>query len=346
MRRRTLIAAVCAIAATVLAASPAVAANPTSDIVELPIAFQVKNTNRTPVLCQSDGKDYTVRGTVIAPRDALDSGDAATLYLHAVTWGQYYWNFKGVPDYAYARQLAEKGHVSVAVDRLGYGDSDRPPGLDTCFGSEADVAGQMVDALRSGDYELDGGEGTSFEKVFIGGSSVGGLISHITAYSFHNVDGVFNMAWGDFAASAFTAEELADVLKRCAQGGDPGADPNYAAFFKNSRERFYFNSATQDVRDAVPALNPDPCGQLQSIPAGIVSDVLHNGEIDVPVLVMFGDADAVFPPPAADQQALRYTGSPEVTKVIIKDASHYPNVEANHLDVVNAVDTWLTRNGG
>jgi pimeloyl-ACP methyl ester carboxylesterase len=345
MRRPALVAIACAIAASVFAAPALAVPEGDAGIVEIPISFDVTNSNRTPVTCQSDGNDYTVRGTLVAPRAALDSGDAATLYLHAVTWGAYYWNLD-IEGYDYARQMAERGHVSVAVDRLGYGDSDRPPGKDTCFGSEADVAGQMVDALRTGDYRLDGEEPTAFDKVFIAGSSVGGMTAQITAYSFGNVDGVFNMAWGDFAASPYAGGEVADVTLRCAMGGDAGAPPDYATFAKDTRETFYFNSAEPEVRAAVPALNPDPCGQLGSLPAGIGADVANLGEIDVPVLVMFGDADAVFPPPAADQQALRYTGSPEVTKVIIPGASHYPLVEANHLQVVDAADEWLTRHGG
>jgi pimeloyl-ACP methyl ester carboxylesterase len=137
------------------------------------------------------------------------------------------------------------------------------------------------------------------------------------------------------------------VLLRCAQGGDQGAPAHYAAFFKNSRDKFYFNSATPEVRAAVPPLNPDPCGQLQSIPAAIAADVALLGTIDVPVQVIFGDADAVFGPQplVADQQALRYIGSPKVTTTIIPGASHYPLVEANHLQMVDGVDRFLTENG-
>lgn len=193
-----------------------------------------------------------------------------------------------MPDYDFATQLAERGHTSVIVDRLGYGASDKPPGNATCFGSEADVAHQMVQALRNGTCQTGSDEPAKFSKVNIGGASVGGLISHIEAYTFSDVDAVINMSWGDFAATPFTIQELADVLSRCAQGGDEG-----------------------------------------------------------PVQVIFGDADAVFGPQplAAEQQAARYTGSPKVTTTIIPEASHYPLVEANHLQMVDGVDTFLTENG-
>lgn len=347
---RRLVTKVCAVvtgllATLVTAASPAAAQQP--PVVEIPVSFNVKNTNNTPVACRSDGKDYTVRGHIVAPRSALEHRSAATIYLHAVTWGEYYWNFTGVPNYAFATQLAARGHTSVIVDRLGYGASGQPPGNDTCFGSEADVAHQMVQALRNGTYQTESGDPVKFSKVNLGGASVGGLISHIEAYTFSDVDAVINMAWGDHTVTPFADQEFADVMDRCAQRGDAGAPLDYAAFFKNAREKFYFNSATPDVRAAVPALHPDPCGQLSSIPAGVAADEALLGQITVPVQVIFGSADAVFGPQpyAADQQAARYTGSPKVTKTIIPDASHYPLVEANHLQVVDEVAKFLAENG-
>jgi pimeloyl-ACP methyl ester carboxylesterase len=322
MRRKiALIATLGAVAAATVVTAPVALADQ-KKIVEVPISFDVRNTNTTTVPCASDGAEYTVRGTLVAPAEAVGSGGSVSLLLHAVTFDQDYWQFDGVEGYNVARQLAEEGHAIVAVDRLGYGASDHPAGLATCFGSEADVAHQMVDALRTGDYELDGADAPSFDQVHLGGSSVGGLIANLTAAHYGNVDGVLNFAWGDFAAS-------------------PGAEPNYAVFAKDSIDTFYFNSAEQAVRDAVPAPNADPCGQVLSLGPALTVDSLMLARIDVPVLVQFGDADAIFPPPAADLQAARYLGSPEVTKSIIADASHYPVLEANHAQVVDDVDAWL-----
>ncbi|HEY2832777.1 MAG TPA: alpha/beta hydrolase, partial [Sporichthyaceae bacterium] len=64
-------------------------------VMSIPVSFPVENTNNTSVACTSDGKDYTIRGHIVATRAALAHPDAATLYLHAVTQGEFYWNFKG-----------------------------------------------------------------------------------------------------------------------------------------------------------------------------------------------------------------------------------------------------------
>ncbi|WP_019873301.1 alpha/beta hydrolase [Sporichthya polymorpha] len=347
MRVRTLLSST--LAAVVIGAlftAPASAA-PDNDVVQMPVSFKVTNTNTSALPCSSDGKNYTVNGVVVGPRNAIAAGRAATLYLHAVTWGAYYFNLN-IPGHNYAHEMAKRGHVSVLVDRLGYGSSGKPAGFGTCFGSEADVAHQMVDQLRSGAYTLKGAKKTpAYHKVFISGSSVGGLISNVVAYSYGNVDGVFNQSWGDFTAGPYTGAESASIVARCSAGGDAGAPPYYAQFAKDSRDTFYFNDASPDVRAAVPPSQPDPCGQFESVAAGIGADLAHLGEIDVPVLVMFGTGEVVFPqPPSADQMAARYSGSPKVTKLIIDGASHYPIVEQGFPQMVEGADRWLNENGG
>ncbi len=352
MLRKMLLTAAGAAVVAVAAAVPAFAggtngvpplATPPEHVVQVPVSFTVHNTNQTPVPCAADGRTYTVRGHIVAPEGALDHPDAATLYLHAVTLGEYYWNLD-IPGYDYADQQARNGHVSVIIDRLGYGSSDKPAGAGTCFGSEATVAHQIIGRLRAGDYHTDAATAAKFSRVYTAGSSVGGLIANVEAYSFHDTDGVINLSWGDVAATPFTAAQTADVVARCLAGGDPDT-PGYATFFDNARDEFYFNSAGPEVRRAVPPLHVDPCGQIESVPAGIAADVLHLGEIDVPVLVMFGSADAVFGPPAlaGKQEAARYVGSPEVTLDMIPDASHYPLFESRHLQVVSDIDKWLDR---
>jgi pimeloyl-ACP methyl ester carboxylesterase len=338
--------AVAALLIAGLVSAPSATASPAlpGDVVEAGISFAVKNTNRTSVPCTSDGKDYTVNGVIVGPKDAIAAGKAATLYLHAVTWNSDYFNLK-IPDHNYARALAEFGHVSIAVDRLGYGTSGKPEGGATCFGSEADVAGQMVDALKSGNYTVRGGTSApaaaAYDKVFLGGSSVGGLIANITAFSFHNVDGVINQGFGDFAASPYAGQEVFDAFSRCSAGGDSGAPPHYVIFAKDTRDTFYFQGATPEVRAATPPSRPDPCGQIQSLPAAIGVDTARLGEIDVPVLLVFGAKDAVFPPPALDLTSPRYSGSPEVTAASIPGASHFPILERAFSLLVGATNQWL-----
>jgi hypothetical protein len=240
-----------AVSTAVIPATPPAGA--ADDIVELPVTFKVNNHNHSLVPCPADGKDYSIAGHIVAPAKALDDAKAATLYLHAVTFGEYYWRFKAVPGYDYASIMARKGHVSVTIDRLGYGSSPKPEGnAGTCFGSEADVAHQIVEQLKGGRYNLDGRAPVAFKKVFTAGSSVGGMTAHIEAYSTSSTDGLINFGWGDHNISQYAFDEYNDLMRRCFEGGDKGT-PGYAAFAKNSRDTFYFHSATPEVRAAVTA---------------------------------------------------------------------------------------------
>jgi len=312
-------------------------------VVELPVAFEVNNHNHSSVPCPADGRDYTVKGHIVAPAPVLDDPMAATLYLHAVTFGEYYWRFKAVPGYDYASIMARRGHVSVTIDRLGYGSSPKPAGdTGTCFGSEADVAHQIIDQLKSGEYSLDGHDPVAFRKVFIAGSSVGALIAHVEASNMGGIDGLINFGWADHNISQYAFDEYNDLMRRCSEGGDSGT-PGYAAFAKDTKTRFYFYSATHRVRAAVPDPKPDPCGQARSIAPGIVNDEVNLARIDVPVLLVFGDKDAIFNPAAARQQASRYLGSPEVTLEMIPNTSHFPMLESTLPTTVFVVDRWLDR---
>lgn len=343
-----------AVVASMLAASAVAVAGPDTpaqdggDIVELPVAFAVDNTNRTPVPCASDGEAYTIRGTMVAPKAALENPESATLYLHAVTQGEFYWRFTSVPGYDFARQQAENGNISVTIDRLGYGESDKPPGLDSCFGSQADTADQVVSAMRDGDYEVgDGGSPVAFDKVFLAGHSAGGLTATIAAYSFpDNIDGLINFGWADQTTAPFTATELTDTTARCLAGGDPGAPPNYAQFGTDG-DRILFHSAEPAVREAVARMtNPDPCGDILSLGPAIAADQIGIPQTTAPVLIVAGEKDALFPPPALQLQGARYIGNPDVQVTQLPDTAHGFNYEASHLDSVKLVDTWLGEHGG
>lgn len=332
----------------VLAGPAAEAATPAAgDIVTLPVSFAVTNTNHTLVPCASDGKPYTIRGHITAPAAALANPTAATLYLHAVTQGEFYWQFNAVPGYNVAQQQAANGHVSVTIDRLGYGASDKPPGLGSCVGSQADTANQVITALRTGSYTTEGAASVRFPKVFLAGHSAGGLIATVVAWNFpKNIDGLINFGWADTTTSVFLVSQLANTTLRCALGGDAGAPRNYAKFGPDG-DRILFYSATPEVRAAVgPLTNPDPCGDILSFNGAIAADVAGIAATTAPVLLVAGEKDALFSPTNLQLQKTRYLGNPDVQLTVLADTAHGFNYEASHLQSVALVDAWLKSHGG
>src|SRR5205823_4663713 len=171
--------------------------------VELPVAFQVKNTNPSPASCSSglaDGATYTIRGHISGPPAALASGKARsiTVYLFGYEAGEWNWDLKGVPGYDYAAELAKQGRVSLTLDELGYGASGHPAnGNETCEGAEADITHQIIQKLRHREYTLGEYPAIAFSKVALTGHDVGGAVAEIEAYSYKDIDGLSLVSFAD-----------------------------------------------------------------------------------------------------------------------------------------------------
>src|SRR3954453_18074737 len=135
---------------------PAYARALATDVVEIPVSFPVVNRNGSRLPGMADGQSYTVRGRVVGSATALARGGGVAVYLHQIGLASQYWDFKAVPGYDFAGELARRGHVSLVLDQLGYGASSRPDGRQVCYGSEADMASQIAARLKRGDYDAGG----------------------------------------------------------------------------------------------------------------------------------------------------------------------------------------------
>src|SRR5206468_4198806 len=107
----------------------------------------------------------------------------------------------------YATLEARAGHVSVLVDRVGYGESSHPNGFATCLGADADEEHQMVLQLRAGSYKLAGARARPFQHVVVAGHSGGAMDSEIEAYSFGGIDGLIIFAHADGDPTVLGAQE-------------------------------------------------------------------------------------------------------------------------------------------
>ena len=343
-------AAAITIAATALAlvaarsAAPATAAPAPVPVQSWAVSFQVHNTNRSKVPCDSDGIAYTIVGHLVEPAARPDENTATrpvVLDLHGLGFGEFFWSFDAVSGYDWAHTLAARGLASVVIDRIGYGRSGRPPGTQSCIGAQADVAHQIVQELRSGSYGVEGGEAPSFGRVALAGHSAGGAITQVEAYSFHDVDGVVVLSYADLRPSLRTLAALTEAVITCLGGGNP---PGHAPFGKRDADfqALMFHDADPRVVAAVTAMrNPEPCGDDASLLAAIATDVREVPSITVPVLLLIGDHDAVFPPPALESQRHLFAGSHDVTSVTVPDTGHAVTVERSAGVTRDAVVSWL-----
>jgi pimeloyl-ACP methyl ester carboxylesterase len=325
-------------------AAPATAAPLSVPVQSRAVSFQVHNSNRSMVPCLSDGAAYTIVGHLVGPPARRGDDNMArpvVLDLHGLGFGEFFWSFDAVAGYNWANTLAERGVASVVIDRIGYGGSGRPPGTQSCIGAQADVAHQIVQELRSGSYALEGGEALRFGRVALAGHSAGGAITQIEAYSFRDVDGVMVLSFSDLVGSPRTYTALAQAAVTCLGGGNP---PGHAPFGQSDADfqALMFHDADPKVVAAVTAMrNPEPCGDDASLLTAIVTDVREVPTITVPVLLLIGDHDAVFPPPALESQRRLFAGSHDVTAVTIPDTGHAVTVERSAGATRDAAVSWL-----
>jgi pimeloyl-ACP methyl ester carboxylesterase len=349
--RRIVTASVCL--AALLTAVPAASAAP---VVDLPVAFDVRNTNSSGVPCPSDGAAYTLRGHLVAPRSALERPRrTVTLYVHGFNSGEWNWRFP-LSGYDVALEMARLGHVSLTFDRLGFDSSDFPDGFMTCFGAHADMAHQVVQALRAGSYTVDGRAPVAFSKVVLAGHDTGGTAAEIEAYSYKDVDGliVMNIADGGrgYLPPSPSIPEFADVVGRCAAGGERAERDDrggYARFIRSDDDipRYGLPNSEPEVVDLVLRLvNKNPCGDVMSLNTAFTVDRARVREIEVPVLLLYTELDFnMFAGAPAEEQRSYFTGSDDVSLVTMEGTGHFPFLDRNAPRFRSIVSEWLGRRG-
>lgn len=304
------------------------------EIIDVPFTDKVKLTNRTLTFCAPidtgagtpPDKAWPVRGHLTGPRAAIEGKDpAVTIYYHGLSYGEFFWRFRDVPGYDTSTELAKKGHVSLTVDRLGYGASSGISGNGVCYGIQADIAQQLSRSLRVGSYEIGTGrDPISFSRVGLVGHSAGAFIAELAEYSFPNAfDALGMLGYGDQTTSATTATTLGVSSLECLAGGSPqDADgPGRYAFFGATEADFraaHLNAPTDPaVADAVAAKRAkDPCGDLLSIGPALLTNQLGASLVSGPVLLLAGADDVLFPPPVVELQQARMVNAKVTTKVL------------------------------
>jgi pimeloyl-ACP methyl ester carboxylesterase len=264
-----------------------------------------------------------------------------------------------ISGYDYAQAQAKRGHVSVTIDRLGYGASDYLDGIKICLGSQADIAHQVVQALRAGSYEVTGGKPVRYKRVAIAGHSIGGQIAMAEAYSFGDVDALI-VASFSFANLPRAQLALGPTRDTCLRGGDqpfvppPGVQlplgpppAGYAPYGTGAPADFQeimFHSATQQVKDVATNLrSKDPCGDINSIVPALLQQRALLPKIKVPVLVICGTKDALYNALACKMQGERFTRSRSVTVQLVRNAAHAITLERPAATFRRKVARWLAR---
>jgi pimeloyl-ACP methyl ester carboxylesterase len=145
-------------------------------------------------------------------------GRTVQLLVHGTTASRVYWDLPVQGElYSYVRRATQAGFATFNLERIGIGASDRPPGADVTVTSNAFVAHQVVQALRSGQLA-----GLAFQRVIGVGHSLGSrILVRMQARFPEDVDGL--ILTGTLHDDSL---ELASVLR--ASAIPASLDPRFA----------------------------------------------------------------------------------------------------------------------
>ncbi len=330
------------------------------EIVDTPVSFTVKNENRTPIACATgpDGGTYTVRGRLIAPRTSLTGsgssgrGPDMAFYYHGVGYAQFFWHFTAVPGYDYVTEQARDGHASLFLDRLGMGESDGPAsGNQDCAAAESDVADQVIQKMRRGDYTTGEGPGPSAGRVALVGHSAGSIMALGTQGVFHSADALALLGYNTVVPSPLAVSQLGQSTLQCVAAPDsgPGGRTDYADFGATDADfvRGHFFDVDPRVATATLKLRTrEPCGQVNSFTFSLVANQQYARTLDVPTLYLSGQEDAFFD---GDQLAVEATYNPanadKTTFVPLPGSGHALTLGRTRDAFRSQMDRWLTANG-
>jgi pimeloyl-ACP methyl ester carboxylesterase len=367
MRRLLLVMLLALIAAGMLA--PAAQAR-TRKIALVPVQFAVQNVNRSQLPCGTDGAPYQIRGHITGPRSILAGtgrsrvAPTATLYLHGLGYGEWFWRFTktgrsdvpvpsaGIPaNFKYATEQAKRGHVSVTIDRLGYDFSGHPDGRRSCLGGQADIAHQVVQALKAGTYTAQGANALRFRRVALAGHSIGAQIAMVEAYSFQDVEALV-LASFTFQNLPRAQVALGPTRDACLAGGQPAelTDPTGYAYFGQPAaadfEAIMFHRLVPSLRGYVLALrNRDPCGDIDSIIPALLQQQVQLPKIRDPVLIICGTRDALFSALGCRMQADRFRRRRGISVELVRNIGHALTLEPPAKTFRRKVSRWLDRRG-
>lgn len=127
------------------------------------------------------GYPANITGTLCVPPGA----ETVQILVHGWTYARYYWDLPYQPDtYSYVRAANRRGYATLAIDRLGDGQSTHPLSAFDTFYADVDTVHQVIGALRNGTL------GQRFGKVIEVGHSLGGIITMVEAGMYHDVDAI------------------------------------------------------------------------------------------------------------------------------------------------------------
>jgi pimeloyl-ACP methyl ester carboxylesterase len=302
-------------------------------------------------LSSSDATVYNVFG-VLCSRGAIEN-KTIQITLHGATYSHLYWDFPFQPEiYSYVRRATDAGYAVLNLDRIGIGQSDRPPAADVSIAANGYVVHQIVQALRGGDLVVASFGRIEAGRVVLVGHSLGSVISIQESATYGDVDGVVltgvshtvTPALGQILGALYPA----NLDPRFAGQNVPDG---YLTTLPGFRGIFYYPPSADPLVIAIDDQTKETVTVTEldtAVPALFLSTGIH-----VPVLVVVGDFDAAFcnPPTCSesgtiDAEPSFYAADACAEVVAMPDSGHDLNLEIHAQAAYDVILSWMDRRVG
>ncbi|GGM34012.1 alpha/beta hydrolase [Longimycelium tulufanense] len=302
------------------------------------------------------GEAQTLYGKLCVP-----TGGASTvqLLIPGATYNSTYWDPPATPGvHNFRASMNQAGYATLTVDRLGTGRSSKPLSLKLSALGQAEVMHQAVQKLRSGEL------GPKFEKVIIGGHSLGSLISILEAATYQDVDGVLitgiahKLAVVDVLKDGFGSMYPATLDGQLAERGV--LDPGYLTTRPGTRgNAFHWPGKATDAALKLDEATKDVFATTEAADGlGVALLTPYTRKIAAPVYLVMGGHDRLFCGPlgvdcSSAQTLLRdeapfYSPEARLQAYLLPGKyghsfNYAPNAYQYHQAVVHWADTMVGR---
>jgi pimeloyl-ACP methyl ester carboxylesterase len=284
-----------------------------SCVIALALALLVAGNPVAPAPARAGGvvcHDVTVGVTVLLLPQTMfgrlcEPATPARTVLVLVPGATYtgdYWDLPAQQGlYSFRAGMNNDGYATLVVDRLGSGRSSRPLSATLTALVQADAVHQAIQKLRAGSL------GSRYDKVIVGGHSLGGGIAVLEAATFHDADALLMASISHHFDAVDTAALFLTMHPAIL---DPqlmlrGYDPGYLTTAPGTRAKDFHNPAIP----AIPAIAHDestkdvfsPTEAADALGIGILTP--YSALVHVPVLLAVSSGDQLMCgplPPAAD----------------------------------------------
>jgi pimeloyl-ACP methyl ester carboxylesterase len=216
--------------------------------------------------------------------------------VHGATYSHVYWDFPYQPEhYSYVRALTAAGYATLAIDRIGIGESDHPPALDVTVQANAHAVHQVVQKLRSGTLHVPSFGRVAGERVMLVAHSLGSIVSIREAATYHDVDGLILTGYMHNAGPGL-AELGANFIPASFDPHFAGRDipGGYLTTRPGTRGASYFYYAPTTDPAVVAADEATKETSTIGESTDFAASAAMSPQIDVPVLSVVGDLDRIF----------------------------------------------------